>query len=140
MERYIIDTNVVSEPLSKFPNEKVETWLSQNASGSYISAITVEELMRGVARLPEGRKKRILSHAIEEAISKFDNRIVSFDLDQARMCGEIEGAAEAEGNNFDLGDYIIAAAAKTKSLTVVTRNVKHFKPLGVSVFNPFEEL
>lgn len=140
MERYIIDTNVVSEPLSKFPNERVEAWLSQNASRSYISAISVEELKRGVARLPEGTKKRILSNAIEEAVSKFDNRIVPFDLEQARICGEIEGTAEAKGNNFDLGDYIIAAAAKTKSLTVVTRNVKHFKSLGVSVFNPFEEL
>lgn len=140
MANYIIDTNIVSEPLSKHPNERVVQWLRENAAGSYISAITVEEMTRGVTLLPEGKRRRVLAKAIEAAIAKFDDRVVPFDSEQARACGEIEGESEARGDNFDLEDYMIAAAAKTRSLTVVTRNERHFSPLGVPVLNPFREL
>jgi toxin FitB len=38
----------------------------------------------------------------------------------------------------DGADLLIAATAITHGLTVVTRNVKHFEPTGVSVINPFD--
>jgi hypothetical protein len=35
-------------------------------------------------------------------------------------------------------DGMIAASARVLRLVVVTRNIKHFKPFNVEVFNPFE--
>jgi predicted nucleic acid-binding protein len=35
-------------------------------------------------------------------------------------------------------DALIAATALVHDMTVVTRNVSHFQPIGVAVFNPWE--
>jgi toxin FitB len=36
------------------------------------------------------------------------------------------------------GDAMIAAIAKTRGLTVATRNTKDFKTFGVALVNPFK--
>jgi len=37
-------------------------------------------------------------------------------------------------------DALIAATASARSLTVVTRNVADFAPMGVAVINPWDDL
>ena len=49
-------------------------------------------------------------------------------------------AARAAGHTPGLADIAIAATAASRGLTVLTRNVRHFAPLGTRAINPFETL
>ncbi|NLG21548.1 MAG: type II toxin-antitoxin system VapC family toxin, partial [Actinomycetales bacterium] len=55
-----------------------------------------------------------------------------FDLSAARVLATYRVPEHAP-----LDDALIAAVAESRSLTVVTRNTKHFEPLGVSCLNPW---
>ena len=46
-------------------------------------------------------------------------------------------AAIAIGRHPGLADIIIAATARVHGLTVLTRNLKHFIPLGIDCLDPF---
>ncbi|MCA0974761.1 PIN domain-containing protein [Halomonas denitrificans] len=55
----VLDTNVLSELMRPVPNARVVDWLDrQDAISVTISAITVAEILYGIERLPDGRRKR----------------------------------------------------------------------------------
>ena len=71
---------------------------------------------------------------MESVRTSFSSRVLMFDESSARRWGRLH--AELGYTNSDL---LIAAIALERSLTVVTRNVRHFEPTGVRVLNPFED-
>ncbi|MEA5051852.1 MAG: hypothetical protein VB093_00210, partial [Propionicimonas sp.] len=56
-----------------------------------------------------------------------------FDLPAARRLATYRVPEHAP-----LDDALIAAVAQAAGMTVVTRNVRHFRPLGIAVLNPWE--
>ena len=60
-------------------------------------------------------------------------RVLPFDLPAARVLATYRVPERAP---FD--DALIAAVAQAAEMTVATRNTKHFEPLGVRCFNPWE--
>lgn len=69
----------------------------------------------------------------ERVIPAFAERVLPFDLAAARV---LAGYRVPEHAPYD--DAPIAAVAEARKMTVVTRNVKHFEPLGVDCRNPWE--
>lgn len=63
----------------------------------------------------------------------FAGRILAIDTAVAQR-----GAAFHVPNPRSDHDALIAATALVHGLTVVTRNVNHFQPLGVAVVNPWQ--
>ena len=58
----MLDTNVLSELMRPQPNETVVNWVdSQDKSEIGICAITVAEILHGIARLPDSKRKVIFS-------------------------------------------------------------------------------
>ncbi|MBY6029243.1 PIN domain-containing protein [Halomonas sp. DP8Y7-1] len=54
-----LDINVLFELMRPVPNARVVEWLDrQDAISVTISAITVAEILYGIERLPDGRRKR----------------------------------------------------------------------------------
>ena len=60
------------------------------------------------------------------------DRILPFDLGSSRRWGQLSAAIGNHG-----ADLQIAATALEHGLTVVTRNVRHYVPSGVAIFDPF---
>ena len=56
----------------------------------------------------------------------------------AERWGVLDGERQLQGMPLNTADGLIAATALEHGLTVVTRNVKDFTGLGVSLFNPWE--
>ena len=115
---------------------QVVQWLqNQPSQGLYISVITVGEIMYGVARQRRTQPAfaELLDRWLKSVTSSFHDRILPFDEAAARHWGLLH--AELGYTNADLQ---IAAVALTRSLMVVTRNVRDFAPTGVTVLNPFE--
>ena len=54
--------------------------------------------------------------------------------------GALSDGARAKGGPPGLADIIIAATASAHGLILLTRNRRHFEPLGVKTVNPFDGL
>lgn len=136
---YLVDTNVISEPMKREPDRDAVSWMERNAADVHVSAVTVKELRYGIARMPDGKRKNALLSAVIEAVDALGSRVLPFDRKAADICGDLEANARAAGNNCSIEDLMIASTALSNGLRVVTRNTKDFAPLGVNVVNPFEK-
>jgi toxin FitB len=59
-------------------------------------------------------------------------RVLAFDTPTARIAGALSDRARGQGHAPGLADIIIiAATAQHHGLTILSRNVRHFVPLGV---------
>ncbi|HEX5308350.1 MAG TPA: type II toxin-antitoxin system VapC family toxin [Solirubrobacteraceae bacterium] len=135
----LLDTNVLSELVRPQPDRGVLDWLDVlDANEVATSAITVAELLYGVARLPEGRRKQQLRAAIGELIDKdMAGRVHSFDALAARHCADILDKRERMGRPMSAADAQIAAICRTLAATLATRNTSDFEDAGIELLNPW---
>jgi predicted nucleic acid-binding protein len=135
----ILDTNVVSELMRDRPTETVIEWVDRQIGGDlYLSAISVAELLYGVARLPAGRRRRTLTSQVEGMIAEdFDHRVFSFDEAAAAHYAEIVVGRERSGRPITISDAQIAAICRSQGAQLATRNVDDFTDTGITVINPW---
>lgn len=140
---YLLDTNIISKlaPGKAPPSEAGRAWFhEQGEAGTlFLSALSIAEIERGARSLYRRggieRAKRLYVW-LDTIVSSFGDRILGMDSVVARIVGALEDEAESKGRHPGLGDVIIAATARAYDLTVITENVRHFKPLDVSVEFP----
>jgi predicted nucleic acid-binding protein len=135
VNRYLLDTNVVSELRKLKPHGGVLAWLKElQESQIYLSAVTIGELQAGV----EGMRDRDPNRAaqIQSWIDLLDEAYQVLPMDSA--CFR-EWARLMKGKSDDvLEDLMIAATARIHELTVATRNERDFASVDVRIFNPFK--
>jgi len=137
---YLLDTCVVSELVSKQPNQKVVAWIdSLESEQVYLSAITIGEITKGIEKLPESKRKRDLKVWLNhELLPRFQGRILPLGTDVLIRWGTLLAQLETDGNPMPAIDSLIAATVLTYGITLVTRNVADFEATGVKIFNPWE--
>ncbi|MBY0448091.1 MAG: type II toxin-antitoxin system VapC family toxin, partial [Hyphomonadaceae bacterium] len=130
---FLLDTNVVSElrrPARAGPH--VRAWADNTPAELYaLSVVTVQELERGTLLMErrDAAQGAILRRWLEEAVlAKLASRILPIEVAVARRCAQLHVP-----NPRPERDALIAATALVYGLTVVTRNVADFEPMGVSV-------
>ena len=135
----LLDTNVVSELLRPSPDSAVEGWVAERSAAElYFSAVAEAELRYGVAMLPTGQRKDALAAAIEGILREdFEGRILPFDSDAARAYANIAAAHRAAGRAFAPADCQVAAIARSRGMTVATRNVRDFEDIGIEIVDPW---
>ncbi|MHB8736883.1 MAG: PIN domain-containing protein [Terriglobales bacterium] len=140
MNGYLLDTNVLSEPLKPSPEARIQAWLAQvPASRLHISAITLGEIRRGIALLAEGSHRARLEHWMEHELREwFGGRILAIDAPVAETWGSLRVMTARLGRTLPVLDSLIAATALHFTLTLVTRNVRDFQETGVRLFNPWD--
>lgn len=132
---FLIDTDVLSALRRRDRHPEMVRWLqAQRTADLYLSAVTVGEIERGIARQQRRAPSfaRELSLWLDRVLAWYGDRILDVDVPTARRWGRLSGDL-----GHDRADLIIAATALEHGLTVVTRNVRHFEPTGVPVFNPY---
>lgn len=136
---FLLDTNVLSEPMKDRPNSGVLAWLSQvNEDQVFVSVVTITELRYGVERLALGkRRERFDSWLRKDLIARFDGRIIPVDLQIAEACGGLMARRESMGRPIEARDAFIAATAEIHGLTLVTRNTADFKPTLKAMISPW---
>ena len=132
-----MDTNVVSALRVRGRNQPVEAWAtSVPVGGLFVSAFTIAEIERGVIakERADANQGAILRRWFEENVMPaFADRVLPFDVSAARILAPYRVPEHAP---FD--DALIAAVAESAGMTVVTRNIRHFEPLGVACLNPWD--
>jgi len=86
------------------------------------------------------RKSSDLAAWLETVLHLCGDRILAFDTSTARIAGILSDRARGQGQAPGFGDIIIAATAQHHGLTILSRNVRHFVPIGVPVLDPFVAL
>ena len=133
--RYLLDTNVLSEPSRRRPDPDVESRLDGHAHEACTAAPILHELQYGLARMPDGTRKRELARYLEWVLRL---EILPYDRDAARWHAEERARLTGRGRTPPFVDGQIAAIAATNGLTLVTRNTGDFDDFtGLSVENWF---
>lgn len=134
--RYLLDTNVVSALRVRGRHPSVETWAaSVPVVDQFIAARTVAEIERGVVALErsDAAQGEVLRRWFtDRVLPAFADRVLPFDLRSARIL-----ATYRVPDRAPLDDALIAAVAQANGLVVVTRNTRHFQPLGVRLVDPW---
>lgn len=135
--QYVLDTNVVSALRVRGRNPHVEAWVaSVPVADQFVTATTMAEIERGVVAKersdpPQGA---VLRRWFEDRVlPAFDGRVLPFDLPAARVL-----ATYRVPEHGPLDDALIAAIAQAADMTIATRNIRHFEPLGVACLNPWD--
>lgn len=137
---FVLDTNVVSE-LRKAKSAKADprlvAWAQRLLPGQlFISAITVLELETGVLLVErrDPQQGRLLRSWLDShVLPGFAGRILPVDAAVAQRCAQLhvpDPRAER--------DALIVATALVHGMTVATRNMADFLPIGVALINPWE--
>ncbi|MDW5596657.1 type II toxin-antitoxin system VapC family toxin [Conexibacter stalactiti] len=113
-------------------------WLdAQEWSDLVITSVTVAEILYGIARLDDGRRKRELAEALERFVDELvHGRALSLDVDTAPH-GELRAARERAGRPIDPPDAQIAAICRLHGASLATRNGRDFEGTGVSLLDPW---
>lgn len=103
-----------------------------------MSAISLGEIQNGISRLPDGQRKGALQEWLtNDLIPRFENRILPVTLDDMLLWGRLTGQAASLGKPLPTADAMLAATARNRCLTVVTRNERDFSRMGVELVNPW---
>jgi len=137
--KYLLDTNVISEPMKVRPNTGVVHWLSGlDEDQACISVVTITELRYGIERLATGKRREILELWLRKDLSgRFEGRILPVDFEVADACGRLVARSEGLGHPIEPRDAFIAATAEVYGLTLVTRNTSDFQPTVKSILTPW---
>lgn len=136
----ILDTNVVSELMKPNPSPAVFAWAaSRPPADLFTSTITMAEVLYGIERLPQGKRRDQLLRVAESVfVEDFAGRVLTFDEPAARMFAVVATQRRAHGRPIDEPDAQIAAIARAHGATLATRNTDDFEGCGVKLVNPWE--
>ena len=140
MSGFLLDTNVISEVVRPRPDPLVLEWLeAADESLLYLSVLTLGEIRKGLALLPQGKRRTQLETWLEvELRARFSERILPIDAGVSERWGLLTAEATRRGKTLAAIDALLAATAFHFDLTIVSRNVNDFAPTSVPLLNPWE--
>ena len=141
MTAYLVDTNLPSELTKPTPHPDVADFLVRaGRKHVYASVVTIGEICKGIAGLPESRRRSELRNWLDEVMRPwFEGRILPVTEGVAERWGTLTAEQRLRGRQITMADGLIAATALEHGLTLVTRNVKDFEGLDVALINPWDE-
>lgn len=135
--RFVLDTNVVSALRVRGRHPAVEEWASAvPVTDLFVTAMTISEIERGVIakERSDPRQGDVLRRWFDtRVLPAFAGRVLPFDLTAARIV-----ATYRVPDRAPLDDALIGAVAQAADMTVATRNIRHFEPLGVECVDPWK--
>ncbi len=134
----IIDTNVASELMRPSPSSVVRDWLrARRATDLYTTAITLAEILHGLEKLPNGRRKELLRTAADDVFGAFAEHVLPYDATAASAYGGIVAHRDRAGAPIDGFDAQIASICQAHGARLATRNTKDFEGTGVDLIDPW---
>ncbi len=133
--RYLLDTSIVSSPISKVPHDRIVKRLDAHGHECAIASPVWHELTFGCRRLPRGKRRAALETYLQDVIlASFP--VLAYDENAAHWHGIERARLEALGRPAPYIDGQIAAIASVNSLVLVTVNVRDFARFkGLAVEN-----
>lgn len=140
MSGFLLDTNCISELVRSRPEARVLEWMEgADESVLYLSVLTLGEIRKGIAGLPQGKRQTQLEMWLElDVQARFSGRILPIDALIADRWGLMAAEAKRKGWALSAIDGLLAATALQHNLTIVSRNISDFATTRVQSLNPWE--
>lgn len=134
--KYLLDTNIISEPIKLKPNLNVVKLLNLHRNIICLASVTIHEIEYGLYRLPESKRRQLLSKYLHESILSLP--ILSYELKSAQWHAEERARLSKIGKSSPFIDGQIASIAFCNNLILVTNNVTDFENFeGLKIENWF---
>jgi tRNA(fMet)-specific endonuclease VapC len=135
---WLLDTNIISELMRQAPTASVTRQFERCQHEVGLPTPVWQEMLYGVLRLPEGRRKELLRHFVQQFGAGLPK--LPYDEDAARIHAELRAEMERHGRTLPMIDSQIAAIAIASGSTLVTRNLRDFEGLpGLRLVNWFAD-
>lgn len=125
MSKYLLDTNILSEPLNKHPNKQVIHLLKQHKFNTALASPTLYELQQGARKLPHSHRQTVILNYIQGIRETLP--ILAYNEQAALYHGNETARLVKAGLTPSFIDAQIAAIAVCNGLILVTRNTKDFQ-------------
>jgi predicted nucleic acid-binding protein len=137
----MLDTNMLSEIMRGEPDRKIADWMVRQPSDElFTAAVCQAEILSGLAIMPNGRRRTDLEEAARAMFAdEFSGRILPFDMAAASAYAEVFAARRKAGRPGGTIDLMLAAIARVRGASIVTRNVADYEGAGVPIVNPWAE-
>lgn len=137
----VLDTNVISELMRPAPAAQVLAWANGlDPTAVAITAVNEAEILHGMARLPDGKRKLDLQQSWEALVSElFAERVLPFTSKAAHWYAEVLCRREQLARPMATADAMIAAIALAHGVPLATRNVVDFAGIGLALINPWSQ-
>lgn len=134
--KYLLDTNILSEVRRPRGDEGANRWISSTPDADlYLSVLVIGEIRRGIERL-KGRDpdQAVVYEAWLDTIARdYAERVLPIDTETADEWGRMSPT-----DPIPVVDGLMAAMAKVRGMTFVTRNTADVERSGARLLNPFE--
>lgn len=132
---YLLDTNIISEPLRPTPNEKLLARLKQQEAVIALASVVWHELLFGCYRLPASARRQAIEQYLFAVIAP-TVPILPYDSQAAQWHAAERARLVSLGKTPPFGDGQVAAIAAVNNLTLVTANTADFASFeGLQVVN-----
>jgi predicted nucleic acid-binding protein len=137
---FVLDTNVLSAIMGSKPVPEVAAWIAGQPEDLLFTATVCQaEVLSGLAIMPDGRRRLALEAAARAIFTEdFDGRVLPFDSAAASAYADLFAARKRAGRPTAPLDLMIAAVARAKGASVVTRDTSGFEECGVPLVNPWQ--
>lgn len=125
MVRYLLDTNVISEPLRPRPDQKVLARLEQHQAEIALASVVWHELIFGATRLPASARRTAIEHYLHQVLAP-SVPILPYDTQAAGWHANERARLVQLGRTPAFADGQIAAIAQTNQLILVTANTADY--------------
>ncbi len=118
---YMLDTDICSYIIRERPLQVLEHFKKVEMDQLHISVVTYAELIYGVEH---SSSKKVNRPIIDDFVRHLS--VIDWDQEAAEHYGKIRAFLRTEGNIIGSMDMMIAAHARSRKMTLVTNNDKHF--------------
>jgi tRNA(fMet)-specific endonuclease VapC len=122
---YLLDTNIVSEPLRPVPNQQVLERLKQHEDEIALAAIVWHELLYGAYRLSPSARRSAIEQYLSQVIAP-TIPVLPYDNQAAHWHASERARLVRLGKTPPFADGQIAAIARVNDLVLVTANIADF--------------
>jgi len=135
----LLDTNVISELMRQRPEPGVLAWVDGlDPDAVVITAMNEAEILHGLVRLPDGRRRQQLQQSWEAMKAELlTSRVLPFTSEAAHWYAELLRCRERMGRAMATADAVIAATALAQGAALATRDVDDFADIGLELINPW---
>lgn len=124
--KFLLDTDIVSAPVLKEPDQTLIRRIDQHSHESAIAAPIWHELLYGIERLPRGKRRSAIAEYVNDVVGA-SFPILPYDTEAAAWHGQERARLDKLWTPAPFVDGQIAAVTRTNDLILVTGNLKHFR-------------
>jgi tRNA(fMet)-specific endonuclease VapC len=137
--QFLLDTNILSEPLRPAPNPRVMESLVRSSGLTATATVVFHEMLYGCYRLPNSRKRQAIEAYLREEVEA-KLLLLPYDTEAAKWHASERARLVKLGKTPSYVDGQIAAIAVVNDLVLVTNNEADYADFqGIQIENWFTD-